>query len=113
MEIQNIQDLLRQLREDNTSGANEFIDKALEIIKFQLRLTHNPHKNIREEFINLSKQIIDTRPSMAPLINTIGFFIHDLEIINKNIIEERLNQFNIDRKKRKESLELNFHTYKN
>ena len=58
MEIQNIQDLLRELEEDNISGASEFIDKALEIVKFQLRLTSDPHKDIREEIIYLSKEII-------------------------------------------------------
>jgi len=110
LEIQNIQDLLRELRNDNTSGANEFIDKALEIIKFQLRLTRDPHKDIREEIFNLSKQIIDTRPSMAPLINTMGYLIHDLGKVNKSIIGKRLNQFNIYRKKIKKSLELAFQT---
>lgn len=111
MEFQNIQDLLRELRDDNTSGANEFIDKALDIIKFQLRLIRDPHKDIREEIFDLSKQIIDTRPSMAPLINTIGYFIHDLGEVNKSIIEERLSQFYIYREKIKESLELAFHTF--
>lgn len=111
MEIQKIQDLLRKLKEDNVSGANEFIDKALEIIRYQLNLTDDPYKDIREEIVSLSKQIIDARPSMAPLINTIGYLIHNLEILNKSFIEDRLNQFNIDRKKRKESLELVFHTF--
>ncbi len=111
MEFQNIQDLLRELKDDNTSGASEFIDKVLEIIKFQLRLIHDPHKDIRENIFNLSKQIIYTRPSMAPLINTMGYLIHDLEKINKNIIEERLSQFYIYREKIKESLELAFHSF--
>ncbi len=111
MQIQNIQDLLRELREDNTSGANEFIDKALEIIKFQLSLTLDPREDIKEEMIILSKHIIDARPSMAPLINTIGYLISSLDMINKNIIEERLNQFVVDREKRKDSLELAFYTF--
>ncbi len=111
MVIQKIQDLLRDLRDDNTSGANEFIDKTLEIIKFQLRLTRDPHKDIRDEIFNLSKRIIDTRPSMAPLINTIGYLIHDLGEVNKFIMEDRLNQFYIYREKIKESLELAFQTF--
>ncbi|NVM36283.1 MAG: hypothetical protein HWN81_11865 [Candidatus Lokiarchaeota archaeon] len=111
MQIQNIQDLLRELREDNTSGANELIDKALEIIRFQLSLTDDPRKDIKEEMMILSKQIFDARSSMAPLINTIGFLIHNLELINKAIIEERLNQFLVDREKRKESLEVYFHAF--
>ena len=111
MEIQNINNLLRKLREDNTSGANEFIDKVLEIIQFQLNLIHDPQKDIKEEILSLSKQIIDARPSMAPLINTIGYFISNLEIFNKNIMEERLIQFNYDRERRTESLGLIFHIF--
>ncbi|MFX0004057.1 MAG: translation initiation factor eIF-2B [Candidatus Hodarchaeota archaeon] len=111
MQIQNIQGLLRELKEDNTSGANEFIDKALEIIKLQLSLTLDPYEDIKEEFNDLSKHIINARPSMAPLINTIGCVIHDLAEFNKNIIEERLDKFNFSRQKRIESLELNFHTF--
>jgi len=111
LEIQKIQDLLKELREDNTSGANEFIDKVLNIIKFRLKIIPDQYKDILKDIINLSKQIIDTRPSMAPLINTIGYFIHDLETLTKNNTETRLNQFIIDRKQRQESLELIFHKF--
>lgn len=111
MLIQNIQDLIRELREDNISGASEFIDKALEMIKTQLDLIDDPHRDIRDEIIYLSNQIIETRPSMAPLINTIGYLIHDLDEITESVINERLNQFKINREKRRESLELNFHTF--
>ena len=48
---------------------------------------------------------------MAPLINTIGYIIHDFEIINKEIIEERLKQFLVDKQKKKESLELLFYRF--
>ena len=111
METQKTQNLLRELIEDNTSGATEFIDKALEIIRIQLELTTDQYKDIKEEIIELSKQIINTRPSMAPLINTIGYFIHDLEKMNKEILVKRLNKFHLDRLKRHESLELIFHTF--
>jgi len=111
VQIQNIQNLLRELREDNTSGANELIDKALEIIKLQFTLKKDPREDIKEEILILLKQIIDTRPSMAPLINAIGYLMHDLEVINKNVLEERMNQFYFDREKRRETLELIFHTF--
>ena len=111
METRKTPNLLRELVEDNTSGATELIDKALEIIRIQLDMTTDQYRDIREEFIYLSKQIINTRPSMAPLINTIGYFIHDLEKINKQILGKRLNKFTLDRQKRNESLELFFHTF--
>jgi len=111
VETRKTQNLLRELVEDNTSGATEFIDKTLEIIRIQLELTNDQYRNIKEEIISLSKQIINTRPSMATLINTIGYFIHDLENINKKILSKRLNRFNFDRQKRIESLESVFHTF--
>ena len=111
MQIQSIQDLLRELRADNISGASEFIDRALEIIKSQLDLIDDPQRDIRDEIIYLSNQIIDTHPSVAPLINTIGYLIHDLDKISPIFIEERLNQFKIDGEKRRKSLELNFRSF--
>ncbi|MFX1452428.1 MAG: hypothetical protein ACFFCM_16430, partial [Promethearchaeota archaeon] len=111
MQFRDIRELLRELREDNTSGANEFIDKALEIIKFQLSLTDDSQKDTTKEFMYFMRQIIDSRPSMAPLINTVGYFIHNLETVNKNIMEEKMIQFAVEREKRNEILELNFHTF--
>jgi translation initiation factor 2B subunit (eIF-2B alpha/beta/delta family) len=103
--------LLKQLREDNVSGANEFIDNALEIIKLQLAQTDDFQKDIKEEFIRLLRQIVNARLSMAPLINVVGYFIHDLQRINKKIIEDRLLHFIDEREKRKNSIDLNFHTF--
>ena len=111
MQIQDIQELVRELREDNISGANEIIDKALEIIKFQLSLTGDLQKDITKEMMHLLRQIVNARPSMAPLINMVGYIIHDLERINKKLIEERLIQFLVEREKRKELLELYFHSF--
>ena len=111
METRKTQNLLRGLIEDSTSGATEFVDKALEIIRIQLERTTDQYKDIKEEIIYLSKQIINTRPSMAPLINTLGYFIHGLEKINKKTLVKRLNKFNLDRQKRNESLELAFQTF--
>ncbi len=108
MEIQNIQKIIRELKEDNTSGASEFIDKSLEIIITQLEQVTDPYKDIKEDLIYLLKQIIDTRPSMAPLINTMGYLIHDLEKITKIVIEERLSEFKSYREKIIKALEFAF-----
>jgi len=48
---------------------------------------------------------------MAPLINTIGFLVHDLVEVNKKILEERINQFYIDRAERKKALSQAFCTF--
>jgi len=106
-----IQKELEDLRDDNTSGANELIDKALEIIKIRLESIEDSNEDIRGELFNLAKNIIDSRPSMAPLINTIGFLVHDLEKINKKILEERISQFYVDRTEREKALSQAFRTF--
>ena len=78
MELQNIQFQLNELRNDNTSGASEFIDKAFEIIRTQLNQISDSHKDIKSDIIYILKQLIDTRPSMAPLINAMGYLINNL-----------------------------------
>ncbi len=111
MELQNIQFQLNELRNDNSSSASEFIDKAFEIIRTQLNQISDSHKDIKKEIIFILKKIIDTRPSMAPLINTMGYLINNLKEFNKTSLEQRLVRFNIDREKRFESLEVNFHKF--
>ena len=106
-----IQQKLEDLRTDNKSGANELIDKTLEIIKIRLELIEDPNEDIKGDLFTLAKNIIDSRPSMAPLINTIGFLIHDLEKVNKKILEERINQFYIDRVEREKALTQAFRTF--
>ncbi len=106
-----IQLMLEDLRNDNTSGANELIDKALEIVRIQLESVEEISEKIKAEIFNLVKKIMNSRPSMAPLINTIGYLIHDLEKINKRILEERINQFYIDRVEREKALAQAFHTF--
>ena len=55
MVIQNIQDKINELRDDNTSGTSEFINKAIEIIKTQLKHITDPHKDIKEDIIYKNK----------------------------------------------------------
>lgn len=106
-----IQDELEDLRNDNTSGANELIDKALKIIEIRLESVEEPNEDIKREILTLAKNIIESRPSMAPLINTIGFLIHDLDRVNKKILEERRNKFYIDREEREKALAQAFRTF--
>jgi len=107
----NIKEKLDDLRSDNTSGANELIDKALEIIKIRLELIEDPNDDIKGDLFNLAKKIINSRPSMAPLINTIGFLLHDLEKITKKNLEQRINQFYVDRTEREKALAQAFRTF--
>jgi translation initiation factor 2B subunit (eIF-2B alpha/beta/delta family) len=104
---------LLDLRQDNSSGASELLEKVLKIVKLQLDSVQNPIIDIKEDFLELAREIINSRPSMAPLINTIGFLIHDLTIINKNLIKKRLKELEVTSTKRKKDLEKNFDVFLN
>ncbi len=103
--------MISNLRNDNQSGANEMISKALEIIENQLHSISNKTEDIKDLIVELSKHLINSRPSMAPLINTIGFLINNLEIYSKNTISSRLEQFGKNKEKREIAIESAFRTF--
>ncbi|MFW9874047.1 MAG: translation initiation factor eIF-2B, partial [Candidatus Thorarchaeota archaeon] len=102
---------LLDLKQDSISGASELTEKALKIIENHLILIQNPNADITEDIYKLVGEIINTRPSMAPLINAMGFLIHDLTIITKKAIKKRLKESKIISSERKGALERNFHTF--
>ncbi len=102
---------INDLRQDNTSGASEFIEKSLEIIKKQLKLISDGNTDITNIIRDLSNMIINSRPSMAPLINTIGYLISDLDVISKKNISSRIKQFYHDKKTREQALESAFRRF--
>ena len=106
-----IKEMIQDLKKNNTSGANELIDDAYEIIKRQLEMILDPNEDIKELMIELSKKIIESRPSMATLINFIGYFIHDLETFTKKALFQRLNNYKEEKNKRKKALEQEFLTF--
>lgn len=103
-----IKEMIQDIENDNTSGSNEIVDKAYKIIKNHLKLIQNDEEDIKENIIKLSKKIIETRPSMAPLINFIGYLIHDLETYTKKTIFQRLNNYKKEKSKRENALEQEF-----
>ncbi|MFX1501025.1 MAG: translation initiation factor eIF-2B [Promethearchaeota archaeon] len=97
-----------EFKSDKVSGANELVDKALEILKFQLKQITDPNEDIKKPIKDLVREIINSRPSMAPIINAMGFILHDLEIIDKNKLLERIKNFSVDRTARFKALDTNF-----
>ena len=83
---------IEMLRNDNLSGASELSTKAVEIIKSMLKEL-NSEKNLESLLKELCSQIINARPSMAPLINTIGYLydnIHEYTVDSLNSVIEKL-----------------------
>ena len=69
---------LEQLRKDSESGASELVNNAIEIIKRLLKES-NSDTDLKPLFMELFDQIIKSRPSMAPLIHTIGYLYDNLQ----------------------------------
>ncbi|MFW9875888.1 MAG: hypothetical protein ACFFG0_22530 [Candidatus Thorarchaeota archaeon] len=111
MDRNNIERLLRALRKNKSSGASELIEDALEIIKVQLDLLEDRDLDITEEIYLLFKKIVDSRPSMAPLINCIGYLLHDVSIITKTALENRIKKFKEKEIEKKKALEKNFRKF--
>lgn len=104
---------LSDLKNDNTAGARELVFKALDIITCQLNLIEDPNENIEEKIIELIRKIINSRPSMAPLISTMGYILQNSELLNKIAIEVSINKFEKDWTERNKALEKNFQKFLN
>ncbi|MFX0074981.1 MAG: hypothetical protein ACFE96_06030 [Candidatus Hermodarchaeota archaeon] len=85
--------MIRDLHLDKTSGASELIEIALEIIKTLLDSIKDDEMDITESIHELSREFLKVRPSMAPIINTMGYFLHDLQSYTKKNLLERFNGF--------------------
>lgn len=103
--------MVDKLKTDNTSGANEFIDKALDVIRTQLELERDLNKILTEQIYELFAIIIDSRPSMAPLINTMGYFILEGKDLTKKNLLKKLDSFQEERQIRENRLNLEFQSF--
>jgi translation initiation factor eIF-2B subunit delta len=103
--------MIRELHLDKTSGASELIEIALEIIKTQLDSIKDEYMDITDVILEISRELLNVRPSMAPIINTIGYFLHDLKVYNKADLMKRYNDFPKWREKRENKLLSSFHSF--
>jgi len=103
--------MILDLKTDKTSGASELIEIALEILEAYLHTIKEPNMDIKEDIFELSKELFNVRPSMAPIINTIGYFIHDLEFFSKQTLLEKLKTFPAERLRIDKALTSSFHSF--
>ena len=101
---------IEKLRSDNTSGANELSSKAIEIIQIFSREI-NSDKNLDSLLKELCNQIINSRPSMAPLINTIGYLYDNLEEYTVDSINTVIQKFYVHQSEIRDRLEQNFNAF--
>jgi len=103
--------LINELKTDKTSGASELIEVAIEIFKDLLHSIKDPDKNIKEIIIQISKELIEIRPSMATLINTIGYLVHLIDVYTVPALNSRIDAFYDEKIKREEALSLVFQSF--
>ena len=103
--------MIHDLKTDKTSGASELIEIALEILEAYLHTIKDPNMDIKEDLFELSKELFNVRPSMAPIINTLGYFIHDLEFFSKQTLLEKLKTFPAERLRIDKALTSSFHSF--
>jgi len=103
--------MIHDLKTDKTSGASELIEIALEILEAQLHTIKDPNMDIKEVIFELSKELFNVRPSMAPIINTLGYFIHDLEFFSKQTLLEKLKTFPTERLRIGKALTSSFYSF--
>ena len=96
--------MCRELHLDKTSGASELVEIALDIIKTMLETIKDPQLEIKNEFLEISRELLNVRPSMAPIINTIGYFLHDLDSYTKEELLTRYDSFYQKREQRRSDL---------
>lgn len=103
--------MIRDLHLDKTSGASELVETALEIFKSQLDYIKDPEMDIKDITLELSRELLNVRPSMAPIINTIGYLVHDLEYFNKRSLLQRFETFYQNRERRIKALFASFNSF--
>lgn len=88
-----IQRMIRDLHNNKMSGASELIQIALKIFKTELDSIKDDELDITAIILDLSRELLKARPSMAPIINMIGYFIHDLKTYTKKDLLDRYNSY--------------------
>ena len=101
---------IEKLRNDNLSGASELSTRAVEIIKSLLKEI-NSDMNLESLLRELFSQVINARPSMAPLINTIGYLYDNLHEYTVDSINSVIENFDAHKKRIKDRLERNFNAF--
>lgn len=102
---------IHEIKLDKSSGANELALKSIEVFDNQLKLIENPNTDIRELIIELSKKLIDVRPSMAPLINSIGYIINSADNLTKKSLTPIIKTYFKSQSIKKKLLEQNFNNF--
>jgi translation initiation factor 2B subunit (eIF-2B alpha/beta/delta family) len=99
---------INEIKFDISSGANELALKSIKIFDNQLQLIKNPNMDIKKLIFKLAKKLINARPSMAPLINSIGYIINSADNFTKNSLNPIIQTYFKAQSIKKKLIEQNF-----
>ncbi|MHA1380675.1 MAG: translation initiation factor eIF-2B [Candidatus Helarchaeota archaeon] len=70
-----VKKLIKKISKNNISGANKLAKQAVEALIMQIK---SSSKNLISDLEEIIKLILDAQPSMAPLINGVGFIMNEI-----------------------------------
>jgi len=68
----NIQDLISELRRDNTHGAAELVQKASQVLEQAAQIREASVADARARLVAVSKALVNAQRSMAPILNLVN-----------------------------------------
>jgi translation initiation factor 2B subunit (eIF-2B alpha/beta/delta family) len=102
---------LAELRDDNQSGASQLVEKAINILLSQLDVLSDSDDRISSILKQLAMNLMNSRPSMAPIMNMMGYLFSNVKEASKNDWLRVLHEFGNYREVQKESLIRAFDTF--
>jgi eIF-2B alpha/beta/delta-like uncharacterized protein len=68
--IEEYENVLRAIREDNTSGASELVHRAVQCLILFSETSKNPSPSrFKKDLLNFMQRLISSQPTMAPFLN--------------------------------------------
>ncbi|MHA1386335.1 MAG: translation initiation factor eIF-2B, partial [Candidatus Helarchaeota archaeon] len=77
-----VRELIRNIAKNNVSGASELTRQAIKALILQIKISS---ENLIREVEEVFKLLLKTQPTMAPLINGMGYIMNEILIFNDQI----------------------------
>ncbi|MHA1297897.1 MAG: hypothetical protein ACTSO9_00470, partial [Candidatus Helarchaeota archaeon] len=74
-----VRELIRNIAKNNVSGASELTRQAIKALILQIKISS---ENLIREVEEVFKLLLKTQPTMAPLINGMGYIMNEILIFN-------------------------------
>jgi len=97
MNEQAIYDKIKDIELDRRSGASQLARKALLVLKFVAQTSGKEALDFLEDFNNVGRRLLKTRPSMAPIQNLVGCILYEVNAKERGESMHALRNFIISK----------------